>query len=159
MAEIVGAVASGIALAEVLGKAGGTILKLKQLSGEVNDVPETIEYLMGQIECLDPTIWEAKPHFAHNELPPLRWNSTAARRSAECCRNALQKLSGLVDDLSGQINSTKRFNRKLAFVKVVLKRDDLRRLERRLETAMRVLQSAQMAYQSVQQDHFMQVTH
>ncbi|KAK8005863.1 hypothetical protein PG991_012160 [Apiospora marii] len=145
MAEVLGAVASSIALAEVAGKAGGAVLKLKKLWEEINNVPETIADLMMQIECLDPAIWEAETHF-QSALPPLLWNDTAARKSAQCCRTALQKLTDLVDDLSIQINSTRRTSRKLAYLKVMLKKDELRSLEKRLETAVRMLQSAQNGY-------------
>lgn len=146
MAEVLGAVASSIALAEVAGKAGGAVLKLKRLWDEINNVPDTIADLMMQIECLDPAIWEAETHFAQSTLPPLLWNDAAARRSAQCCRTALQRLTDLVDDLSVQVNTAKRGKRKMAYLRVALKTDELRKLEKRLETAVRMLQSAQNGY-------------
>ncbi|KAK8862805.1 ankyrin repeat-containing protein [Apiospora arundinis] len=89
MAEVLGAVASGIALAEVAWKAGGAVSKLKRLWNETKNVPETIADLMIQIECLDPAIWEAETHFVHTGLPPELWDDAAARKSANCCRIAL----------------------------------------------------------------------
>ncbi|KAK7978784.1 hypothetical protein PG988_006274 [Apiospora saccharicola] len=146
MAEVLGAVASSIALVEVAGKDGGAVFKLKRLWDEINNVPETIADLMIQIECLDPAIWEAETHFAQPAISPLLWNDAAARRSAQCCRTALQRLTDLVDDLSAQINTAKRGRRKIACLKVMLKKEELRSLEKRLETAVRMLQSAQNGY-------------
>ncbi|KAK7949323.1 uncharacterized protein PG986_010209 [Apiospora aurea] len=128
------------------GKAGLSVLKLKKLWDEVRNVPQTIADLMMQIECLDPAIWDAETHFAENELCPLLWDPTAARKSTQCCRIALQKLSDLVGDLSMHIDSARRVKRKLSCLKVVLKKDELRTLEKRLETAVRMLQSAQNGY-------------
>ncbi|KAK8093435.1 hypothetical protein PG997_000120 [Apiospora hydei] len=146
MAETLGAVASGVALAEVAGKAGLSVLKLKKLRDEVRNVPQTIADLMMQIECLDPAIWEAETHFADNDLSPLLWDHTAAQKSAQCCRIALQKLADLVGDLSMHIDSARGLKRKFSCLKVVLKKDELRTLEKRLETAVRMLQSAQNGY-------------
>ncbi|KAK8135099.1 hypothetical protein PG984_007111 [Apiospora sp. TS-2023a] len=124
MAEVLGAVASSIALVEVAGKAGGAVIKLKKLWDETNNVPETIADLMMQIECLDPAIWEAETHFAQS-TPPLSFGTMQPR---------------------GGINTAKRGRRKLAYLKVMLKKDELRSLEKRLETAVRMLQSAQNGY-------------
>ncbi|KAK8040187.1 hypothetical protein PG993_008598 [Apiospora rasikravindrae] len=146
MAEILGAVASGVALVEVATKAAGTVLKLQQLWREVKNVPETIANLMMHIECLDPAIWEAETHFSHASLSPHLWNDTAARKSTQCCRLALQRLSDLVRDLNAHIDSAKRRHKGIAFVKVMLRKDELRALERRLETAMSMLQLAQNGY-------------
>ncbi|KAK6065684.1 carboxylesterase [Seiridium cupressi] len=59
MAEALGAVASGIAVAQVAGTAGSAIWKLKQLWDEVEDVPEIINDLIEQLGCLDPSLWDA----------------------------------------------------------------------------------------------------
>ncbi|KAI1848151.1 hypothetical protein JX266_005864 [Neoarthrinium moseri] len=143
MAEVLSIFASGVAVAQVAGKAGGAVIKLKKLWDEVKDVPETIQCLMDQIDCLDPALWEAEQHIAQNELPAMLWNDSAAVRSAEYCRKALSKLTELVDDLAVQISSSRGLSKRLAKVKVVLKKDELGKLERRLETAVRLLQTAQ----------------
>ncbi|KAK6063068.1 carboxylesterase family protein [Seiridium cupressi] len=59
MAEALGAVASGIAVAQIAGTAGSAIWKLKQLWDEVEDVPEIINDLIEQLGCLDPSLWDA----------------------------------------------------------------------------------------------------
>ncbi|KAI1461783.1 hypothetical protein F4805DRAFT_413339 [Annulohypoxylon moriforme] len=146
MAEALGIVASGIAVAQVAGTAANAVIRLKRLWGEVKDVPENIADLMEQIDCLDPALWEAEQHFIQNQLPPQLWDDTAAIRSAKYCRKALQKLTDVADDLSSQINSGRRVDRRISCIKVLLKKDKLRDLERRLESALRMLQLAQQGY-------------
>ncbi|CAJ2514179.1 Uu.00g022980.m01.CDS01 [Anthostomella pinea] len=146
MAEILGAVASGIAIAQITGTAGGAVLKLKKLWSEVKNVPETITDLMEQIDCLDPALWEAEQQFSQTQLPPQLWNDVAAVRSAECCRKALAKLSEVVLNLSLKIKAQGRVKRGFSRAKVALKEDELDSLQRRLGIAARMLQSAQMGY-------------
>jgi hypothetical protein len=123
MAEALGVVASGIAVAQIAGQASGAVLKLKQLWDEVQNVPATISDLMEQIGCLDPTLWEAEQHFHHQDISPLHWENPTGRRSAEYCRKALQKLSAITNELSTMVTSEKRIRRKIGCVKVVLKKE------------------------------------
>jgi hypothetical protein len=140
--------ASGIAVAQVAGAVGGALLKLKQLWDEIQDVPETIPDLMEQLECLEPGLWEAEQSISKDNISPLFWDDTAARRSTEYCRKALDKLLDIARDLSVQIEVTKRsrLRRNITRVKVVLKKDQLRKLEQRLEKAVCLLHGAQQGY-------------
>ncbi|KAK9421723.1 hypothetical protein SUNI508_05324 [Seiridium unicorne] len=146
MAEALGAVASGIAVAQIAGTAGSAIWKLKQLWDEVEDVPEIINDLIEQLGCLDPSLWDAERQFSQQEIPALFWDQTAARRSTEYCRRALQKISDLTNDLSMLIDSKKGIRRKIGCMKVVLKKQQISSLEQRLGNAIRMLQVAQQGY-------------
>ncbi|KAM0806610.1 hypothetical protein AB5N19_06947 [Seiridium cardinale] len=146
MAEALGAVASGIAVAQIAGTAGSAIWKLKQLWDEIEDVPEIISDLIEQLDCLDPSLWAAERQFSQQEIPALFWDQTAARRSTEYCRRALQKISDLTDDLSMLIDSKKGIRRKIGCMKVVLKKQQISSLEQRLGNAIRMLQVAQQGY-------------
>ncbi|OTA68467.1 hypothetical protein K449DRAFT_322913 [Hypoxylon sp. EC38] len=149
MAEALGVAASGIAIAQISTQVGGTVLKLKRLWDEVKDVPDDIADLMEQIECLDPTIWEIENSFNQSGLPPLIWDELASRSTTVYCRKALQNLTGMVDELSLYINNAKKGRRKIAAIKVLLKKDSLRKLERRLENAVGMLSLAQQSYHVV----------
>lgn len=146
MAETLGIVASGITVAQIASQAGGAVLKLKQLWDEVHDVPDTITDLMEQIDCLDPALWEAEQHFNHQNISPLLWDHTAARRSAEYCRKALEKLSEITSDLSALVRSRHTMRRKIGCVKVVLKKEQIKSVEQRLRNAIGMLQIAQQGY-------------
>ncbi|XXH06018.1 hypothetical protein Hte_012463 [Hypoxylon texense] len=146
MAEALGIAASGIAVAQLTSQVGGAVLKLKQLWDEVKDVPEDIADLMEQIDCLDPVLWETENNFNQGGLPSIVWDRLASKRTTTYCRKALHNLTQMVDELSLQINNSKGSRRKIAAVKVLLKKDLLKKLEKRLENAVRMLTLAQQSY-------------
>ncbi|KAF2972023.1 hypothetical protein GQX73_g1509 [Xylaria multiplex] len=146
MAEALSVAASGIAVAQVSVQVGKSIIKLKQLWDEIQDVPSTIGDLLDQIECLDPALWEADNTFSQASLPPIFWDNSLASRSTAYCRKALCSLTELVDELALQINRPGKIISKLAYAKVVLKKEQLKSLERRLQNAVRMLTLAQQSY-------------
>ena len=146
MAEALGVAASGIAIAQVTSQVGKSVIKLKQLLDEIRDVPDDIDDLMQQIDCLDPAIFEAETNFNDTGLPSILWNDAAAKRSTAYCRSALKALTELVDELSLHIQHSRNRRRKVGAVKVLLKKDMLKKLEKRLESAVRMLTLAQQSY-------------
>lgn len=136
MAEVVGAVASGLAVAEVGLKVGGTVWKLKQLWQQVHNVPETIQDLMKQIEIMDPVLCDHENRFGLPSAGQLQQlpthNSPQAILSAENCRKALDNLRSLVEDLDEAIESQKRTRRTVARMRVVLKKDTIKGFQERL---------------------------
>ncbi|KAI1180972.1 hypothetical protein F4777DRAFT_181053 [Nemania sp. FL0916] len=146
MAEALGVAASGIAVFQVATQVGKSIIKLRNLWNDLQDVPSSIEDLFDQIECLDPALWEAEYTFSHAGLPPIFWDDTIASRSTAYCRKALNSLTELVDDLASQVNRPGKFKSRLAAAKVVLKKEQIRVLEHRLQNAVRMLGLAQQSY-------------
>ncbi|KAI2620421.1 hypothetical protein GGR54DRAFT_601038 [Hypoxylon sp. NC1633] len=146
MAEVLGIAASGIAIAQISSQVGGAVIKLKQLWDQVKEVPDDIADLMEQIDCLNPVLWETENSFEHSSLPPMVWGGLASKSTAMYCRKALRDLTEIVDELNLQINHSKKARRKIAAVKVLLKRDSIKKLERRLENAIRMLTLAQQSY-------------
>ncbi|KAK8119698.1 uncharacterized protein PG998_004324 [Apiospora kogelbergensis] len=146
MTEPLGVVASGIAVAQLGVATGGAILKLKKLWDQVNDAPETISDLIERLELIYPSVWDFERQCSQSGLPPMLWDSSTAIRSLAYCRKALTKFSNVVDDLSTQITSRRGFRKRLTAFKVVLKKDELRRLEEQLKNSLEVLRFAQEAY-------------
>lgn len=150
MAEILGAVASGFAVAEVGLKVGGTVWKLKKLWEEVHEVPATIQDLMRQIEIMDPILCDHENTLGNQNIAlPTQLpthNTASAMLSAAYCREALNDLRHLVEDLDVAIESEKRSRRTLARMRVVLKKDTIRGFQDRLNRAIRLIQSIQVSY-------------
>lgn len=150
MAEILGAVASGFAVSEAGLKVGGTVWKLKKLWQEVHDVPATIQDLMRQIEIMDPVLSDHESTLGNQNIAlPAQlqtYNAAPAILSAAYCREALNDLRSLVEDLDVAIESEKRSRRTVARMRVVLKKDSLRVFQDRLERAIRLFQSTQLSY-------------
>lgn len=150
MAEILGAVASGLAVAEVGLKVGGTVWKLKRLWQQVHEVPETIKDLMRQIEIMDPVLANHETDLVVqnadlHEQPPTR-HSSPATLSAAYCREALNDLRCLIEDLDRAIKSETRSRRTFARMGVMLKKDTIRGFQDRLERAIKLLQWTQVNY-------------
>jgi len=148
MAETLAIVTGGLALAEVAIKAGGIVMKLRQLWSEIQDVPETISDLMEEMKVYDSLLADFEADFAPGQptLSPLLFNGDAARMSSSHCHLALAELRKVVDELSVEIASSRRRRRALAGVKVVLKKEKLKALQKRLKRAVRLLNSAQLGY-------------
>lgn len=157
MAEMLGAVASGLAVAEVGLKVGGTVWKLKRLWQQVHEVPQTIKDLMRQIEIMDPVLASHETNLdVQNadllENLPTRHGSPTTL-SAAYCREALNDLRLLVEDLDCAIKAQTRSKRTFARVgvarsrvEVVLKKDTIKGFQDRLEMAMNLLQFTQVTY-------------
>ncbi|RYP43924.1 hypothetical protein DL768_009555 [Monosporascus sp. mg162] len=147
MAEVVGVVASSVTLADVAIKIGGAVFKLKGLWDEIQDVPQTIAYLMKQIEIADSIVWEIENEVKeHARFNPMIFDDTAMRNSTELCRHAVQNLMNLADDLRIQIDAQRKIKRGIAKVKVRLKKEALAEHEKRLQDAFRILTAAQQSY-------------
>lgn len=150
MAEILGAVASGLAVAEVGLKVGGTVWKLKRLWQQVHEVPETIQDLMRQIEIMEPVLVNHEANLQVRDAGLLEQLPTPhgppATLSAEYCREALNDLRNLVEDLDRAIKTETRSRRTFARVGVVLKKDTIRGFQDRLERAIKLLQWTQVNF-------------
>ncbi|KAI1374189.1 hypothetical protein F4677DRAFT_172830 [Hypoxylon crocopeplum] len=146
MAEALGVAASGIAIAQISAQVGGAVFKLKQLWDEIKDVPDDIADLMEQIDCLDPVLWQTENIVNESNPSALAWDELASKSTTIYCRKALQNLTDMVDELSRQIHTSKKGRRTLSAVKVLLKKDSLKKLEKRLEIAVRMLTFAQQSY-------------
>lgn len=148
MAETFGIVAGSISVAEVASKAGGVVLKLKRLWNEIQNVPETIDDLMKQIEILDPLVWEMETEINERRasVNPILFNDSALRKSTEYCRHAVNDLTHLVDDLNSQVDTQRKLKRRLGRVRVVLKAQAIEDYERRLGKAVAFLNLAQQSH-------------
>ena len=150
MAELVGLVSSSLALAEVAVKTGGAVAKLRRLWEEIQDVPKAITNLMKRIEIADSIIWDMERDIKeHANMSPVIFNDGAMRNSIELCRQAVQDISDLVDDLSVQIERQKGkggVKRGIAKFKICLKNEVLADHEKRLQHAFMLLCAAQQGY-------------
>lgn len=119
MAEIIGLVSGGIAIAQATGKVGSLVLSLSRLWKEVKDVPETIKALVEQLKyfALSIDAIEAEPQAViGGGCPP----TPMCARAIQHCRHLHEKLDKLIQDLMGDIVSTRRRKRYVAKTKAVL---------------------------------------
>lgn len=152
MAELLGTIASGIAVGEIALKVGGTLFKLHELWKEVQKVPDAIQELLQEIEVYGPLLDGVESGFDMSETLQTgnysleTSNRAHGRAAAALCREPLQKLRQLVEDLSNEISSARRLKRNISKVKVLLKKDDVKKFQDRLQKSLSLLNLAQQSY-------------
>ncbi|ETS88140.1 hypothetical protein PFICI_01968 [Pestalotiopsis fici W106-1] len=144
MAELVGLVASSIAIVETAGKVAGAVLTLKKLWDEIQDVPDTIRNLMTEIEVLEPILTVIEDDY-NNTGTPIP-NDRASNLALAYCRKAVTDLEDLVRHLSVNLQAARRSKRGKAKVRVILEKDTLKKLQDRMQAAVRLLTLAQQTY-------------
>ncbi|KAM7217206.1 hypothetical protein V8F06_007389 [Rhypophila decipiens] len=117
MAEMLGIVASGLA---------------------IQDAPDEIQDLMADITCFTELLSEMEGQLVES--------SPVARQSLQLSRNALGQLEAVVSVLETQLASPKRSKRLMGALKAVIRREDMKRFENKLERAFRLLQMSHQCY-------------
>ncbi|KAG5795992.1 hypothetical protein H9Q69_004940 [Fusarium xylarioides] len=144
MAEILGLASSIITIVEVAGKLGTNTIRLKRLWDEVQDVPASIQRCIEQLEILAPAIEEMDHEFERTRT--MIRNDSAAKRSLEYSRKAVETLDTLVRDMESQISVAKTTRRLVAQLKVRIKRDVIEDHQQRLTSALQLLFLSQQTY-------------
>ncbi|KAF5710767.1 hypothetical protein FGLOB1_5297 [Fusarium globosum] len=144
MAEILGLASSIITIVEVAGKLGTNAIRLKRLWDEVQDVPSSIQRCIEQLEILAPAIEEMDHEF--EKTRNMIQNDSAAKRSLEYSRKAVETLDTLVRDMETQISAAKTSKRLVAQLKVRIKRDVIEDQQLRLTSALQLLSLSQQTY-------------
>jgi hypothetical protein len=112
----------------------------------VKDVPETIQNALDELELAGKILAAIETELECSVVGSSP-DSAGRLTSIQCltiqrCRQMHKDLSSLVDDLAADIASTRRRKRLLAKAEVVLKKEVLESYEKRLQKALRFLDSA-----------------
>ncbi|OTA61587.1 hypothetical protein K449DRAFT_422966 [Hypoxylon sp. EC38] len=143
MAELIGVVASAIAVVQLSATTARAISRLQGLHDEIQNVPSAIQDLIQQVKILEPFVKEMDQV---NDADPILLNDVTIREVIRYCRLSLQELTRAVDDLYEQINTHKRVKRTVARYKVVLKKQILLDFEKRLQKVVTMLNIAHGSY-------------
>ncbi|KAK2044797.1 hypothetical protein LZ31DRAFT_541664 [Colletotrichum somersetense] len=144
MAEVFGIVVSAFTVAGMVSKFGTSILKLRSLWEEVQDAPEDIRQRIRQLAIVKPMLEEMEAGLRGDGQRKIR-DSSAAGLSMEYCRQAIDELELLAEDLQRRISRAKR-SRGLVKLKVTLKKDVLQRYHERIQFALQLLALSQQTY-------------
>lgn len=145
MAEVLGVVASGISIAQLAGQILATGLKLRCLFHEIRDAPESFEFLLGQIQIIAAALHELTIDDAA-EFGISSALHGSLRTATDQCQKAADQLSCTIKDLSAELQTPRRFRRRLVAAKFVLKKDSITRFEHRLYAAVQCLTLTQQLY-------------
>ncbi|KAF4813452.1 hypothetical protein CGCSCA5_v008440 [Colletotrichum siamense] len=147
MAEVLGVVSSAIAVAELAGKFGLSVMKLKQLWDEIQDIPEEMNRIMRQLEILKPVLAGMEADFVQQQRHKVYLNSaTNLQASIEYCRDAVNDLESLAEDLQARISTAKRSRRNITKLKVSFKKEDIRKYQERIGRALHLISLSQQSY-------------
>lgn len=144
MAEILGLASSIITIVGVAGKLGTSTVRLKRLWDEVQDVPESIRRCIDHLELLAPAIEEMDNEF--EQTRHMVQNDSAAKRSLEYSRKAVETLETLVRDMESQITGTRKRKKFVAQFKVMIKKEVMEEHQRRLDSALQLVSLSQQTY-------------
>lgn len=136
MAEVLGVVASGIAVGGLAAKVAKSIVKLRDCWEQVQDAPADIAALLRRIECLNALILQIQ---TGPRMPDIVFDNSCLNDSLRMCEEGINELADLVIELDGKIRDKGGWRKKLGGAKVVLKKDDLKRAKSRMKSAIVLL--------------------
>ncbi|KXH48289.1 hypothetical protein CSAL01_05654 [Colletotrichum salicis] len=149
MAEALGPAASAIAVVDMTAKVGSATFKLLKLWNEVKEVPAMLLEKAERIKDLEDFLLDAENHIHNSQLPQAFWNNPNHRlqQHIEKVRRALDEVQDTVEDLQAKLIARKDgFRSKLLSTKVVLRKEELRALDTRLDAALKLFFFAQMQW-------------
>jgi len=146
MAEAIGLVSGGLTIAQALGELGSVVIRLKALWGEIERAPQRVRSLVEEIGILSYLLSDIDSQLKHKTVASDVWDSDYTTYAIRYCRQVFDTLSSQVANLHHEIDSLSRLTRKLGALKVVLKEDTTRSLERQLRSACGLLQICLQCY-------------
>jgi len=146
MAEVLGAIASGVTMGALAGQIATSVLKLKSYLDEIKDAPENIRTLVDEIEDLQILLADIEYDEERNPYSEMLVQNNSASRCLKHCRRGVEKLARIVDDMDVDFERLGYMKRKLAGVKHVWKRDKVDKYRAELESAVRLLNLSHQVY-------------
>lgn len=143
MAEIAGLVASGISIATLAVQIANSLAKLKSYWNDVIEAPEDITLLIEELDGLYDLLADIDK-YQHRTSTTLKGPSIL--RCQEHCRRAASQLKEITVDLSTDINTHHRLQKRWASAKVVFKKDKIKKYKSRLKSAIRLLSLSYQCY-------------
>ncbi|KAG7135566.1 hypothetical protein HYQ45_006646 [Verticillium longisporum] len=139
------AVGLGLGATQFAAELAVTIVKLKRLWDEVQDVPDHIQSILEELEDVDLILQDVEEQVNRDEIPD-ELKSTVLPRVLRSTQRAYRALEDLVESLDRQIVSSRGFRRRLVSVRVVVKKPVLEKMESQLRRALDILNMAINSY-------------
>ena len=131
------------AAAQLVGQVTTVVARLRSYWSQVKDVPDDIHHLLREIGALDLILYQIQSDQLQGARPsdaifgPLALVSL--RKSHEMCKDGLDELRRLVNVLAQKIGKKKGWRKTVGCAKVVLKNEEVRRLRKKMKSAVRFL--------------------
>jgi hypothetical protein len=105
MAEILGTVASGVAVFQLSEEVGKLAIKLKSLWDEIDKVPEELRDMLDDLELLGLILGDLDRQLMGNTPSIPAQDCPSIHLSTKYCRKALDTLLSLANELDREISS------------------------------------------------------
>ncbi|KAH8593500.1 hypothetical protein B0O99DRAFT_688721 [Bisporella sp. PMI_857] len=158
MAEVVGVVASGIAVGTLGIKVIQSTAELKGFWDNIQEAPEDIADLLYEAKLIGEVILRFEEETKCSSS--VTFGPELEKLAADClqhCYAASEKLRLLAEDLAATLSKKTGYRRLVASTKVVLKKDQIKKYRSRLEGAVRLLHMSRQCYVEAQQRHICSV--
>ena len=140
MAEAFGLAANIVGVASFSIQLADSILKLKEFVDKVKEAPETIRYLIVELEMLNSVLIELQNN--DEEAKQLGVESLALKRSHDLCSQGSSMLDTVLKEIQRKIESRSR----IASLKAVLQMGYIERLRGRVRDAQSILLLARLSF-------------
>ncbi|KAI7775444.1 hypothetical protein LA080_006821 [Diaporthe eres] len=128
MAETVGIVASGIQIAGLIGTIAQAGLQIRALYHEIQDASDDVTFRLQELQILSGILDDS---------------NSISSNARNLCAMCLSELHLVLAELQSQIHRSRGIRKKVASVKVMVRRDVMQKLDSRLERSVRYLMLAQ----------------
>ncbi|KAL2071721.1 hypothetical protein VTL71DRAFT_12956 [Oculimacula yallundae] len=139
MAEVLGVVASGIAVGQLAGLVTKSIFKLKDYWNQVHEASDDVKHLLREIDSLHLILCHIQEDQAKRSNGESHADNVCLRQSLELCREGAEELRETADELAKKVDGKKGWKKKVGSVKVVLKKEDVKKLKKRMKNSIRLL--------------------
>ena len=146
MAEAVGLGASVIGIAGLAGKTISTIIKLKAFWDDVQDAPSDLRYVMRELGIIESILAAIQKNSVDNRLPIHILNSSKIRGGLDLCQEATDQLWELLHPLELKMRSSYLTERKVATLKMLLKKGTIKKISSKLHRSLKCLSLLQTTW-------------
>ncbi|TGO12483.1 hypothetical protein BTUL_0088g00610 [Botrytis tulipae] len=136
MAEAFGVAGSAVGIISLALQLGDGILKLKSFWNAVKDAPEEILYILDELDITHVLLTEIEDSLGSQTISP------AAARSLQLCQKGVDILNNAVKELEDEMKRRKKWGG----IKMVMKKELLEKMEKRLGRANSLMMMAHQNY-------------
>lgn len=140
MAELLGAIASGVGIASFAIQLADSVSKLKKFCEDIKDAPEDLRRTMFQLGIVTLQLKEIADEEQAN--PQIFASNASLQQCVALCQQGSDSIGEIGRELEAEMAKRKIFGK----LKVVLKKDTLSKLALRLESAKANLMMSYMIY-------------
>lgn len=146
MAEVVGVVGSGIAIATLAAQIASSVVKLKSYLDQIRDAPEDISVLIDEIEDVHFLLSDLEDDQRRNPYSAVLLDNHSASRCLDRCKRGVERLQRVVEEIAVDIKSFNPTKRRWNAAKVIWKRDKIEKYRAELAGALRLMTLSHQIY-------------